>query len=251
MPLRIRIPLPTASPEEVAVARLHAIACRLCDRDTREHHADRKPFSITPAFDAGDFLAFDLRLLDDARATEVLTALDDVRQHGLRLGERLAAVDALWAAHLEVEAVSWDQVADVGDVRRIRFDVLTPTGFRRGNRALVDPSPGRIFAHLRGVWNAFCPPELRMELDLKGLDLELSQFDLRTEGYEITRRTGRPGNRPARSLEGFVGWLEVDLSGIGPDQRSCLGALASLASLSGVGTSTTAGMGVVEGHLLV
>ncbi len=163
-------------------------------------------------------MAFEVGLLDDELEERLVTEIG--RRQRLPLGHQAAFV----AGPLEtMSRASWGELARRAVARReYRFEFVTATTFRSNQMSVPLPLPKSIFGHYRSRWNAFAPPELRL--------------DIATSRYPASRR----------ELIGFTGHVTLSVRAAGREAHSALDALAAIADYAGTGSRTPQGMGVTR-----
>jgi CRISPR-associated endoribonuclease Cas6 len=237
MPVRLAIPLEVECPHLVRPAYVHALLCECLERDLAptHHHANDKPFAISPLRTHRDGLAaFEVGLLDDGLEERLLVALAG-RCGRLRLGRQAARMAGMPE---EMARATWSELVRGAVARReYRFDFVTATVFRNERSSVPLPLPGSIFGHYRSRWAAFAPPELRP-------DVAFDELGLLVAGLSDVATTHFPGN--ARRQIGFTGRVSLTLKDERSGMRAALDALAAIADYSGTGSGTPQGMGVTR-----
>lgn len=247
MPVAYRVLLHIDEPDLVQARHLRALATSLLEPDDGavQHHANAKPFTLTPLHRIGELLAIDIKLLVDGLEHTLLRAIEKRDAEGsLRLGR--SPVSLAPAGVQVVDRISWDELhADVLDDEHIAVELLTPTVFRSGKHEQHPfPSPGVTFGHYRSRWNLFAPASLRCDLEFGPLVLQVDEFAGRSGVYVDGHR--RNGRLTEVVFTGFVGHVRYRCGSprVTDDQRRWLHRLASLAEFCGTGANTTIGMGV-------
>ena len=224
--------------------------------DDGEHHANVKPFTLTPLHVAGGATAFDVALLDDARRGRLEEGAARASERPVRAGSARLTVtltdDGLAAP--VVEEASWTALRDCEPTPTITLAMLTPTVFRSGrHEQLPFPLPGPVFGHQRARWNTFCPPDATLDLDLAELRLHIEHFEGSSQTHvDGHRTTGPRGHGPVRDVTftGFVGTVTYRSHSETSARRGRplqdWHALARLATYAGTGANTTIGMGVTR-----
>lgn len=255
MPSLHRITVDVDGIEQLEARHLRATVSSWLE-DDGEHHANVKPFTLTPLHVVDGVTAFDVALLDDARRDRLeerahRAAMQPVRAGGARLS---VVPDGDGLATPVVEEASWATLRDCAPSATITLAMLTPTVFRSGrHEQLPFPLPGPVFGHQRARWNAFCPPDATMDLDLGELRLHIEHFEGRSETHvDGHRRPGTEGRGAVRDVTftGFVGTVTYRSHSASSARRGDplrdWHALARLATYAGTGANTTIGMGVTR-----
>jgi hypothetical protein len=224
--------------------------------DDSEHHANVKPFTLTPLHVTGGVTAFDVALLDDARRDRLEEHAERASRMPIRAGRAQLTVqpDASGCAAPVVEETSWRALRDCEPLSTVTLAMLTPTVFRSGrHEQLPFPLPGPVFGHQRARWNAFCPPDASLDLDLAGLRLHIERFEGRSETHvDGHRKPDARGGGQVRDVTfvGFVGTVTYrsfsEKSMRRGDPLRDWHALSRLATYAGTGANTTIGMGVTR-----
>ncbi|MBS1838608.1 MAG: CRISPR system precrRNA processing endoribonuclease RAMP protein Cas6, partial [Actinobacteria bacterium] len=126
-----------------------------------------------------------------------------------------------------------DLLAASTSARYLPFEMLSPTAFRNGRLADPVPTATRVFGSLLDRWRRFGPDDLQPAIDLRSCELVTSFMSGRTETVHLLNKR----------WPGFVGKVTIHAAGGDPRDWRVLDALARLAVYSGIGTSTTFGMG--------
>lgn len=224
--------------------------------DDDEHHANVKPFTLTPLHVVDGVTAFDVGLLDDARRERLEERAARACTQPIRAGgARMTVVPTAGGlAAPVIEEASWEALRDCEPTPTITLALLTPTVFRSGrHEQLPFPLPGPVFGHQRARWNAFCPRDATLDLDLSELRLHIERFDGRSETHvDGHRAAGTQAHAPVRDVTftGFVGTVTYRSRSESSARRGAplrdWHALARLATYAGTGANTTIGMGVTR-----
>jgi CRISPR-associated endoribonuclease Cas6 len=255
MPSLHRITVDVDGIEVLEARHLRATVSRWLEDDDA-HHANVKPFTLTPLHVVDGVTAFDVALLDDARRERIEERAASANTRPIRAGGAHLTVvmtgDGLAAP--VVEEASWDALRDCEPTTSMTLAMLTPTVFRSGrHEQLPFPLPGLVFGHQRARWNAFCPPDATIDLDLSELRLHIEGFEGRSETHvDGHRAAGTQGRGPVRDVTftGFVGTVTYRSHSESSARRGRplrdWHALARLATYAGTGANTTIGMGVTR-----
>lgn len=226
MPSRWRLTFGRVDPSRVALPTIHAVVSAWLDD---EHHAQLKPYSVSPLRTADGLTSLEVGLLDD----RLEGRLRERTPVGLpvRFGGSMTSITK--PSEL-IYGEDWDSLmVDTG--RRawcLRF--ATPTTFRHANRFSPWPDPVTIIKGLSDRRAQFGPsgPELpRMRRD----QLWVTDVDGRNEIVKVRGVT----------VSGFVGRLRFEATEDAPN-GGLIDALVRLAPYSGVGAYTTTGLGVTR-----
>ncbi len=252
MPSLWAVPIAVDNPDRVHPEHLHAVACKWLEvRSTgpgaprepasasdRTHWANSKAFSCSPLVEwSSGATGVEIGLLDDGLERRMERSLYGASRRGIRLGEQIAAVDAPEPERCRVEHLAWQDIARVGTApAAMRFDLLTPTRFRTGRHANLQPSPTLIFGHLRRRWRDLGPPDSEPSIDFAATGLLVKRIDVQTCGYRVR----------GRELSGLVGTVVVYAPTATEQERQLLDSLGRLAMFAGIGSDTTVGMGVAR-----
>jgi CRISPR/Cas system endoribonuclease Cas6 (RAMP superfamily) len=137
-----------------------------------------------------------------------------------------------------LSVASWMELLDRGSpTHSWRFVSTTPIVFRSG-AATISPTAGLVFGHLRAVWAAFCPDDLRATFE--GLRLD-GLFEAQFDGSIVPVGQNTPWGRVPGS--GFVGACTI-VANCDDDSLRLLDTLASLVPFTGLGAATPFGCGV-------
>ena len=121
--------------------------------------------------------------------------------------------------------------------RHLSFRFLTPATFRAGDANLPLPLPQSVFRGLWEKWNAFAPPDLRMDREvLTVAEKHVVPCAFRVRSAERQVKQGK--------VVGFFGNCRYEILGDqSPEVAQALGALTNYAFYAGVGAKTTMGLG--------
>ncbi len=254
MPIRITVPIHfDGGSAGVEGQHLQANVCRWLGQTEEEHRAPVQPFSISLLGSYGhdpQRQVFELGVIDDAFAMRALRGLDREAGSTLRLGPAEARL--AWASPGTRWERTWvDLVRSSRAGSGWRVHCLTPMLFRNRNEDLVLPHPGSMVISLARRWERFAPfapdgSEWTGRRRIDGLPrMEIADLCGETAAVRIRSRDGR-GDRV-----GFVGAVDlVPNSSASDGQLAAMDALLCLAEFAGLGSMTTAGLGVaaVERH---
>jgi CRISPR/Cas system endoribonuclease Cas6 (RAMP superfamily) len=236
MPVRLLIPIEVARPADVSPLHVHALVCRWLEgpRSRAAHHANTKPFAVSPLREVGeDSAGFEVGLLDDCLEERLLDAADRAAR-GLELGDQHGHTAG---APSTMRRASWaDLDSDQRGPDRFRLDFLTATAFRSGGINVPLPMPSQVFGHYRARWAAYAPPGLEVALAFDGLGLLITGLELRSAWQPM----------PGGAQIGFVGSATLAAKHADIDARRALHRLALLAEFAGTGAGTALGMGVTR-----
>jgi len=158
------------------------------------------------------------------------------------------------AEHPRAGQVSYAELIETAEhspaPRYVTLGFVSPTTFRRSPpadsafshaaREVPLPLPALLFGGLLSSWNAFAPQPLPPELRTFAREcVAVASYSLRTEVVEFGR-----GSRGR--VRGFVGTCRFAIRHNDPAWRRRIALLASFAPFSGVGWSTTMGLGQVS-----
>jgi CRISPR-associated endoribonuclease Cas6 len=166
-----------------------------------------------------------------------------------------------WAGYATYEGlVAQARAFSSSNARTLGLEFRSPTAFSDGQqswgkRMHLFPEPDRVFDRLARVWNAWAPPDLR--LDISALRLYLHNW-VAVSSYELETRTLHFDRHAQVGFVGRCTYESMDLSRnagqrLEEDSAGTLGAglapvqvlrlLAAFAFYAGVGQKTTMGMG--------
>ena len=227
---RFSIAVPTDRLRSIRPEGIHAVTCSWVDRSA--HHADRKPVSTTPPYETDDGrVAYDVVTFTD----EVARTVQDGARDRVRFGRMEFPARSLDIS--VAEEVSWDELLETPPATWWLFECLTPLVIRSATFHGVSVTPGTFFGHLRRVWRLYS--DVTIDIDFEEMGLIVDSHDLETVQTVIR---GHP-------ISGFLGSVAFRALAPTPDGSVVLSALARLAGLTGVGSRTTYGMGVVRPKL--
>ncbi|MER5182584.1 CRISPR system precrRNA processing endoribonuclease RAMP protein Cas6 [Streptomyces sp. NPDC002896] len=236
MPARWTLTLRAERPSverAVTPAQLHGLTATLLEGAGADHHAQHKPYSVSPLLAADRTGRAILRLgwLQDSPRPD-LVALTGLR---VRLGAQFFTV-----AGAEEEFTPYPVLCQVPGARRVVMRFVSATYFSRNGRWHPLPDPALLYGGLIRRWNLFAPPYAQIdEAQEKALlsSVALSAHDIAScpislgAGYRI----------------GFTGDAAFALVGSYAEAVAGLFAGLSLfAAVSGVGAQTTHGLGCLN-----
>lgn len=245
MPTSVEIDVLAPRFIEIPEHRLHAIACDLVEgwsegNGSDLHHSQDKPWTVWPFREASKppvpagsvMLRLRLNWLEDFAPPDRLT-------HGMPSGLMLGKY------HCDVV----DRTYRLAEYRRLwrgprsrtaRLLFHRPTYFRRSGTDALDPDTFLVLNSLAKKWNAYCPPDLRLDPDEVRTLQDVSALVMVDGAIERVNERGR-GVRA-----GFVGEAVIETQG----NPAVFSALMRAAEFLGMGAGTTRGYGVVEAQLL-
>ena len=245
MPYSIEVPLKVARvlAQEGGVAHraLNALLYHWLDAARPElaafvhDAADPKPFTVSPLLESGDGrFRFRMTLLEDEYGPYISQGM--LKERSVRVGDKVLVIDG----ETQVEHRTYQMIAEEAGTRplaRLRFE--SPTAFKVRDMHYPLPDPLLVFASYHARWNAFAPPDYRIDETWREW-LASSVAVSRLEGHTQVLHFGRYEHI------GFVGqaeYLVVDRQGDPLAQRGPFNALADYAAFCGTGHKTTQGMG--------
>lgn len=236
MPARWTLTLTAERPSAerpVSPAQLHGLAATLLEGTGTDHHAQHKPYTISPLLAAPRPGTAVLRLgwlPDDPRPD-----LDLLTGHTARLGSQFFTV-----TDATEEFTPYPLLCQTAPARRAVLRFLSATYFSRSGRWYPLPDPTLLYGGLARRWNLFAPPYAHLdEPQEKELltSLVLSAHDI----------ASRPVDLGAGSRIGFTGHAAFTLLGEPPPPLAQLfTALSLFATAAGIGAQTTHGLGTVD-----
>lgn len=233
MPLRadVTFRLPQST-RHIGFRDLHRLGCYLAEPASHAAHTRQdKDFAVWPLLEDDGRVVFRLHALSDEDAiAERVRSRVVVTPH---LGPDLPLLDP----SLDVQRVTFEQLASRDPVTSVRVEFVSPTMFSRNGRNYALPDPVVVHQHLVRRWNLFAPEPLRITEDdarslLRAMTLEAT--DIRAD--RIPDIIGRSG---------FIGSATFHLIGRSSANRRHLRSLWSFAEYSGVGALTTQGLGAL------
>jgi CRISPR-associated endoribonuclease Cas6 len=241
MPTRWTLLLQAERPDAerpVSAAQLHGLAAHLLEGSGANHHAQHKPYAISPLLAApgpsGANALLRLGWLPDTPRPD-FTRLTRAR---VRLGAQFFTV-----ASAEEEFTPYTGLLSLPPVERAVIRFRSATYFSRSGRWYPLPDPVLLYGGLIRRWNLFAPEHARIteteEKELLGA-VALSAHEIASKPVELGA-----GNRI-----GFTGTAIFRLLGhyamSSPQQFA---GLTLFATASGIGAQTTHGLGAVEVEL--
>lgn len=224
---RLTISVPTDRIRAIRPEGIHAVTCSWLDGDA--HHADRKPFAATPAYQVADGrVSYEVVAFTDRAAIAVREGMSRPARFG-RLEFPAGSLELT-----EVGRIDWSDLEASPQVPVWSFQCLTPLVIRSSTFQGVSVTPGTFFGHLRKLWRRHADRPIDVDFERAGLVVEGHDLEMVTAVLRGERVGGFLGPISFRALHGDRGTL-----------RS-LTALARLAEWTGVGARTTFGMGVVR-----
>jgi len=215
-------------------------------------HAPPKPFAIAlhlhdavqregkSIWQAGRSAALWVRCVSGDAGLAVREAMEAWRERGDELPLAGTAI-VPGPDPLQTDSRDYADLFEPGiRARRVTFDFLTPTSFRRQGRQVVLPLPELILGSLLGKWNAFSPIQFRPEIVSELAAVHPTRYSLRTESVRFSNYR----------IVGFKGRCECAVpDALSPVAHAVLCALTHYAEFAAVGYKTTMGMGVVRGRV--
>lgn len=240
MPSRWTLTLAAERPETagpVSPAHLHAATAALVEPADGDHHAQTKPYSVTPLMDLGH-----------GRALLRIGWLTDTDRPRLdrRIGDRLRFGSQFF--HLvdaREDLVPYPALRHLPPARRALIAFRSPTYFARAGRWYPLPDPTLLYNGLIRRWNTYAPaPTHFTESEQKLLldTVSIASIDIQSGTHRLA-----PDRSPRIT---FTGHVEYTLTGTHRTEAAPLfTALTVYADLAGVGAQTTHGLGTVETEL--
>ncbi|MCX5054665.1 MULTISPECIES: CRISPR system precrRNA processing endoribonuclease RAMP protein Cas6 [unclassified Streptomyces] len=232
MPSRWQLLLRPTNPtrtKHVPPAQLHGLACHLLEGAAADHHAQTKPFSITPLIEAPHApgnATLALSWLNDLTTPP----LDVLKGAEVRLGSQFFTVDDVQPSHAPYTALE-----ALPPTRRATLNFLSVTYFNRSGRWIPLPDPELLYGSLARRWNTFTPNPLPDAL-ITGLI-----STVRLTAHELS---SAPADLGQASRTGFTGQATFTLPHSAPDELAVVfTALSAYAEAAGTGAQTTHGLG--------
>jgi len=165
--------------------------------------------------------------------------------------------EALYIKHkqLEVELLEKNFIAETThenlmdrffgsnmEVRRIKFDFLTPASFKKDGNYMIFPQPQQLIGSLLNKWNVYAEKYAFEEQNIVenlASEVFVTDYNLRMQGYYLE------GVR----VPAFKGYYTIGLKGNRMANR-IIGLLSEYAQFSGIGIKTALGMGAVRCEFL-
>jgi CRISPR-associated endoribonuclease Cas6 len=229
--LTLRAERPSAE-RPATPAQLHGLAAALLEGAGADHHAQHKPYSVSPLMAAGRSGTAVLRLgwLPDSPRLD-LAALTGLR---VRLGSQFFTV-----ADAEEEFTPYPALCQVPGARRVVMRFVSATYFSRNGRWHPLPDPVLLYGGLIRRWNLFAPPYAQID---EGREKALLS-SVALSAHDIA---SCPVDLGSGSRVGFTGDTAFTLVGAhAADAAGLLAGLSLFATASGVGAQTTHGLGCV------
>ena len=237
MPSRWLVPLPGLRAQGVQLAFVHAAVSRWFDYTSPEHHANEKPYTVSPLVDVPHVgVGVEVATLTEEAERRMGEWLD--RGERLRLGAQVVQVGG---PQLVVRR-SWAELAQWRGEHGWRLVFQTPTTFRTGDRSSPLPTPATILRGLATAWSTWsdAPHDLGDPRRVsKGL--WVSALDLRSEQVPVRVSAARGGSA-GFTVSGSTGVIELRCATAETAGR--VAPLLRLASYTGVGSMTRKGLGV-------
>lgn len=245
MPYRWTLVLEAERPgteRPVPPRQLHGLAATLLEDAGADHHAQTKPYTISPLMSApahgrgrtapGATAVVQLGWLPDIPRPD-LTPLHGTR---LRLGCQFFTVVSAWE-----EAVPYAALAAAPPAERAVMHFRSVTYFSRAGRAHPLPDPGLLYGSLIRRWNHYAPDQARIT------DVEEKEL-LSTVVLSAHDISSSPVDLGAGTRIGFTGTAAFRLHGqhAGTAQQQQFTALSLFATIAGAGAQTTHGLGTVD-----
>ena len=240
MPSRWWVPIPGLDPHFVRLEHLHAAVTRWFDSSAGEHHANGKPYAVSPLRpgDAGG-VGVEIGILTDhahhcfSKATAPGSSI--------RLGSQTRPLGRPQLMHND----TWAELGAVSNVREWELEFVTPTTFRAGDRASPLPHLPTILTGLAQSW------QLWADDDTPGPDAGsvaraawVSDLDLRSEVLRLPIPSRDGGQVRMVTVSGCVGSLTIRISD--PNLLTAAASLVRLAAYTGIGSMTRRGLGQVR-----
>ncbi len=196
--------------------------------------AEPKPFTVSPLLDDGaDRYRFRMTLLEDEYGPYVSRGM--LKERSARVGDKVLTIDG----EAQVTQCSYRDLAQRGSVRPVvimQFE--SPTAFRTREMHYPLPDPVLVFASYHARWNAFAPPEYRIDEGWRewlAYHVAVSQMEGHTEVLSFGKY----------QHVGFVGRAEYTVIDQQGDSQAlpALNVLSDYAFFCGTGHKTTQGMG--------
>ncbi|AOR31085.1 hypothetical protein BFF78_08550 [Streptomyces fodineus] len=244
MPFRWSLVLKAERPTErpVPPKQLHGLAATLLEQAGADHHAQTKPYTVSPLMAAhgrgrnapGAAAVLHLGWLPDAPRPD-LTLLTGTR---LRLGAQFFTVASAWE-----EAMPYAALAMAMPAERAVMHFRSVTYFSRAGRAHPLPDPGLLYGSLIRRWNRYAPEQAHItdveEKELLGT-VVLCAHDICSSPVDLGSGT----------RVGFTGTATFRLHGPQtPAMQQQFTALSQFASIAGAGAQTTHGLGHTQVRL--
>jgi CRISPR-associated endoribonuclease Cas6 len=215
-----------------------------------EHHAPRKPFTISPFRPLPGRprrqVALDIGILDDRIVPRLLAGAQDVATRGGELGPQPATVLPWEDGRLgRVErAQEWADLARAAPVgRRVRLALLSPVTFRSGKRYRPFPQPGLVFGHLREQWTQWDVTGRLTSDGTPAAEPNFDDCDLSVEDCRLDRVAVDLRGRPA---VGNVGEVTYRVGSRDLAVRAAIGRWLAVLPYAALGSETRMGLGQAE-----
>jgi CRISPR-associated endoribonuclease Cas6 len=197
--------------------------------------AEPKPFTVSPLLNDGtERYRFRMTLLEDEYGPYVARGME--RERSVRVGTKVLLIDG----ETRVEQQGYAELARQAGTRSVvALQFESPTAFKVREMHYPLPDPVLVFASYHARWNAFAPPEYRIDEGWRewlSTHVALSRVEVRTAVLSFGRY----------QHVGYVGQAEytvVDKQSDPLAQRGPLNVLADYAYFCGTGHKTTQGMG--------
>lgn len=247
MPLRLHFPLRGSPPAHSFqhMTGLRALVLKWLDAanpSLAEEMHDRgrvKPYAISPIWNEGGRLSFELSLLDDGLLGPLAAGLSQCKQD-IRLGSQ-------WFHLLQpeiVETATWEQIISIRPANDsiIDLQLITPTAHHAAasscRKSVVLPSPELYFGSWLNRWNAYAPSPLPDTiLEIVADRVAIGACAGGTQVVKLDR------SRSFIGFEGTVRFCILKYHDLPPQELQALWTLTRLASFSGTGVETMRGMG--------
>jgi hypothetical protein len=249
VPSRWSLLFDIADPAAVRPDHLAAVISTWIETDA-EHHAPRKPFTLSPFRPLPDRparqVAVDVGILDDAIVPQVLAGAQDMAARGGRLGHqpaktlpwpdgRLGRID---------RAEEWPDLAGARPVAgQVRVALLSPVTFRSGRRYLPFPLPGLVFGHLREQWTRWGAVNLAASDPAPAADPSIEDCELSVQDYRLDCVHLDLRGRPAVAS---VGEVTYRVGSRVPAARAAIGRWLAVLPYAALGAETRMGLGQAE-----
>jgi CRISPR-associated endoribonuclease Cas6 len=230
--LTLRAERPTAR-TAVTPAQLHGLAATLLEGTGADHHAQHKPYTVTPLMATAQPATATLRLgwLQDTPRPHLTTVIGQ----RIRLGAQFFTV-----THADEEFTPFPLLAQTPETRRVVIHFLSATYFSRNGRWHPLPDPVLLYSSLIRRWNHFASTHATIDPDQEKALLS----SIALSAHDIASTPAHLGNG---TRVGFTGHAAFTLTGPhAPSAARPFAALSLFATAAGAGAQTTHGLGTVN-----